>query len=120
MPWRKSAMASITIRASQQPPAFPYRTKGLKYLPPFRKVSVRDRTTSKMHTAMEKMSIFENFLPEYQVRFFSFPKPRSSMALEMVSIRSREDKIKGIRMALAAFRRFTKLAFLLISVPLAC
>ena len=62
----------------------------------------------------------ENFRPEYQVRFFPLPKPRSSMALEMVSIRSMEDRIRGIRMELAAFRRLTRLAFLLISVPRAC
>ena len=72
------------------------------------------------HTAIEILSMAVKGRAEYQVRFLCLPKPRSSMALEMVSMRSMELRTRGMRMALAAFRRLTRLTFLLISIPRAC
>ncbi len=48
----------------------------------------------------------------YHVRFLFLPKPHSSIALEMTSIRSRPDKISGISIDDEAFSRLTSDAFL--------
>ena len=71
-------------------------------------------------TPMATKSPLVKGLPEYQLRLLFLPKPRSSMALEMVSIRARLDMTSGMRILLALFSRFTRLAFLLISTPRAC
>ena len=68
-------------------------------------VSPREIKTNRMQTAIARKSMALNFRAEYQLRLSFFPKPRSSMALEMVSIRSMEDSTSGMRMVLAAFRR---------------
>lgn len=56
----------------------------------------------------------------YHVRFLFLPKPHSSIALEMTSIRSMPDKISGISIDDAAFSRLTSDAFLPIPMPRAC
>lgn len=63
------------------------------------------------------MSILRNLRLMYQVRFSFLPKPRSPMALAMVSMRSTDDITSGMRMLLAALSRLTSVVFLLISVP---
>ena len=69
---------------------------------------------------MESLSQRVKGRAAYQVRLSFLPKPRSSMALEMVSMRSIELSTRGTRMALAAFKRLMMLTFLLISTPRAC
>ena len=59
----------------------------------------RDRSISTVEITMQRMSCREKDLPEYQVRLGLLPKPRSSMALDTVSIRSKEERIRGIRIA---------------------
>lgn len=48
----------------------------------------------------------------YHVRFLFLPKPRSSIALEMTTIRSILYKVSGISIDDAAFSRLTSDAFL--------
>ena len=68
-------------------------------------VKPSETRTNKIQTPIARKSIALNLRAEYQLRLSFFPKPRSSMALEMVSIRSMEDRIRGIRIALATFSR---------------
>ena len=69
---------------------------------------------------MEAISAAVKRRAMYQVRFLFLPKLRSSIALEMTSMRSMLDKISGIRIAEAALSRLTSETFLLISTPRAC
>ena len=75
---------------------------------------------SAAHSAMEMISAAVKRRAIYQVRFLFLPKPRSSIALEMTSMRSMLDRISGIRIDDAAFSRLTSETFLLISMPRAC
>lgn len=65
-------------------------------------------------------SLFANGLLVYQVRFLFFPKPRSSIALEIVSIRFKLVRINGRRMFTEFFSLEKKCSFFPSSTPLAC
>ena len=57
----------------------------------------------------------------YHVRFFlSLPKPRSSIALEITSMRCKLDRINGSRMLTEFLSRMSSFSFLPSSMPRAC
>lgn len=65
------------------------------------------------------MSFFPMGLALYQVLVLFFPNRLNSIAWEMVSIRSRLSKIRGMTIFELALILFIRLAFPLISIPLA-
>ena len=68
---------------------------------------------------MTSQSIFVKGLYIYQVLFLFFPKRRNSMAVEIVSIRSKEPKMRGIIKAKFPLIRSINFPFLDSSNPLA-
>ena len=71
-----------------------------------------------------KPTAIKSFLPKgrlvYQVLLGCLPKPRSSMALEMVSMRFKLVRIRGSRILTEFFIRLKKGSLLPNSTPLAC
>ena len=68
-------------------------------------------TSSTTPTPIATKSLFSKGLFIYHVLFLSFPNPRSSMALEMVSIRFRLVRISGRRIFTEFFSRAKKCSF---------
>ena len=79
-----------------------------------------DSPRSKAQNTMLIISHFVKGLAMYQVLFLCFPKPLSSMALDIVSILSMLMMMRGISMDDADFSLLKSDTFLLISIPLAC
>ena len=70
--------------------------------------------------ASTSQSLREKGRCTYQVRFFFLPKPRSSMALLMVSMRARLERMRGKRMFTEFFSRALSFSLLPSSTPRAC
>ena len=83
-------------------------------------VTVRLTINSTTPKPRAMKSLFANGLLVYQVRFLFFPKPRNSIALEIVSMRFRLVSISGNKILTEFFNLEKKCSFFPSSTPLAC
>ena len=119
---RRRSLAPLREDAAQAVTRDIYRfyIQGDQNLVPLLKFDHIESAKSSAQNTMLRTSRFVKGLAMYQVLFLFFPKPLSSMALEMVSILSMLIMIIGISIADADLRRFTRETLRLISIPLAC